>query len=75
MELAEEVQSLVVLAGDVLVNPQPPPREQYPGGLSQWLEQSQEPLHKVSGVTVLLVPLTSLDCETSLYISVTLTLW
>ena len=70
VELTEEVQSLGVLAGHVVVDPQPPPREQSRGGLGQWLEQSQEPLHKVSGVPVLLVPVTSLDCESSLYISV-----
>ena len=75
VELTEEVQSLGVLAGDVVVDPQSPARVQSPGGLRQWLEQSQEPLHKVSGGTVTPVPLKSLDCESSLYISVSLTLW
>ena len=56
VELTEEVKGLTVLAGHIVVDPQPPPREQPPGSLGQWLEQAQEPLHGVSGVTVVQVP-------------------
>ena len=65
VELAEEVQGLGVLAGHVVVDPQPPPREQSPGCLCEWLEQSQEPPHSVSGVTALQPPAKSRDCETT----------
>ena len=47
---------LGVLAGHVMVDPQPPPREQPPGRLGQWLEQAQEPLHGVGGLSVVQVP-------------------
>ena len=47
---------LGVLAGHVVVDPQPPPWEQSPGGLCQWLEQSQEPLHGVGGLPLVQVP-------------------
>ena len=53
VELTEDVQGLGVLAGDVVVDPQSPPREQSAGGLCQRLEQSQEPRHGVAGLTVL----------------------
>ena len=56
VELTEHVQGLGVLAGDVVVDPQSPPREQSAGGLCQGLEQSQEPLHGVGGVTVVKAP-------------------
>ena len=56
MQSLDISQFLGVLAGDVVVDPQPPPREQPPGGLCQGLEQSEEPLHGVGGVTVVLVP-------------------
>ena len=56
VELTEEVQGLGVLAGHIVVDPQPPPREQPPGSLGQWLEQAQEPLHGVGGLSVVQVP-------------------
>ena len=56
VELTEEVQGLGVLAGHIVVDPQPPPREQPPGRLGQWLEQAQEPLHGVGGLSVVQVP-------------------
>ena len=56
VELTEEVHGLGVLAGDVVVNPKSPPREQSPGCLGQRLEQSQEPLDSVGGVTTVQVP-------------------
>ena len=56
MQSLDISQCLGVLAGHVVVDPQPPPWEQSPGRLCQWLEQSEEPLHGVGGVTVVLVP-------------------
>ena len=56
VELTEEVQGLGVLAGHIVVDPQPPPREQPPGSLGQWLEQAQEPLHGVGWLSVVQVP-------------------
>ena len=56
VELAEDLQSLGVLAGDVVINPQPPARVQPPGSLSQSLEQTQEPFHSVGWLTIGQVP-------------------
>ena len=67
VELAEELQSLGVLAGEVVVNPQPPPGVQSPGGLGQSLEQTQVSLHSVGGLTIGQVPRgrRESDCEVS----------
>ena len=56
VELAEDLQRLGVLAGDVVVNPHPPTGEQTAERLGQRLEQAEEPLYGFGGVAVLLVP-------------------